>query len=500
MVEGGNQRLAIHRLGQVTDRAQRNTARGFIHRGNEVHRDRGSNRIVLEVLQHRPTVHARQHHIQQDAGGTIAACQFQPAFAIGSSKCTVALAADQVDQDAGEGRIIFHRQDHGFTRRNGMAIIGNPINQLRGSDARRARRGRRPLLAAGLTRSHRTVDGGGQQRQHQAETAALVLFAVDDQLPAQQLRQAPRDRQAQTATAVMTAGAGIDLFEGLEDRVQALFGNTNAGITHRQRHMLVVGGRADAGQHGAAGQRHMQGHRAFAGELEGIAEQVVEHLLQLGTIGDQGVGHRRVHLDGELQTVFHRHVAEVARHLAGDGIDLHFLAVHVHLAGFDLGQIEDVVDQPQQVGTGVVDDRRGLHFLHIQMPALVLGQLLGQDQQAVERRTQLVRHIGQEVGLVLAGTRQLLCLELGFALQYLQHILLLVEHLGLLPQLLVGGLQFLGLYTQFFFRGGQALGLLFQLHGLALQLFVGGAQLFFLRLQGQLRHLQLFGLGAGVVQ
>ncbi|MNV11886.1 hypothetical protein D3C71_1024670 [compost metagenome] len=244
----------------------------------------------------------------------------------------------------------------------------------------------------------------------------------------------------------------------------------------------------------------MQRHLAFAGELERVAEQVVEHLLQLGTVGDQRFRHRRIHLDGELQPAVHRHVAEVTRDLAGERVHAHFLSVHIHLAGFDLGQIEDVVDQSQQVGAGIMDDRGRFHFLRIQMAALVLGQLLGQDQQAVERRAQLMRHVGQEVGLVLAGTRQFLRLEFGFALQHLQHILLLVEHLGLLPQLLVGGLQFLGLHAQFFFRCRQALCVFFQLHGLALQLFIGRAQLFFLRLQGNLRLLQFFGLGAGVVE
>ena len=50
--------------------------------------------------------------------------------------------------------------------------------------------------------------------------------------------------------------------------------------------------------------------------------------------------------------------------------------------------------------------------LSVRLPSGVLGQQLGQDQQAVQRRAQLVAHVGQELGLVLGGQRQLLGLLL----------------------------------------------------------------------------------------
>ncbi len=40
--------------------------------------------------------------------------------------------------------------------------------------------------------------------------------------------------------------------------------------------------------------------------------------------------------------------------------------------------------------------------LPVRLPSGFLRQLVGEDQQAVERRAQLVRHVGQEFGLVLA--------------------------------------------------------------------------------------------------
>ena len=44
----------------------------------------------------------------------------------------------------------------------------------------------------------------------------------------------------------------------------------------------------------------------------------------------------------------------------------------------------------------------------VRLPSGLLGQQLGEHQQAVERRAQLVRHVGQELRLVPRGQRELL--------------------------------------------------------------------------------------------
>ena len=62
----------------------------------------------------------------------------------------------------------------------------------------------------------------------------------------------------------------------------------------------------------------------------------------------------------------------------------------IHLARLDLGQVEDVVDQVEQIRTGVVNRAGELDLLIGKVPIGVIGQQLGQDQQRVERRAQLV--------------------------------------------------------------------------------------------------------------
>src|SRR2546426_429937 len=95
-------------------------------------------------------------------------------------------------------------------------------------------------------------------------------------------------------------------------------------------------------------------------------------------------------------------------------------------------------------GTGELD------LFGCQIAIGVLTELLAQDQDAVKRRAQLVRHVGQELGFVLGGQGQLCgllfqrpaglfdLLVLAFHLD-----VLLGELLGFLRELVVGLLQLL---------------------------------------------------------
>ena len=124
-------------------------------------------------------------------------------------------------------------------------------------------------------------------------------------------------------------------------------------------------------------------------------------------------------------------------------------------AGLDLRQVENVGDQVQQVRAGAVDGARELHLLVRQIAFGIVRQLLAENQDAVERRPQLVRHVGEELRLVLRGQRQLrgLVFEraaglLDFLVLALDLGVLLGELLRLLRQLLVGLLQLLLLRLQ----------------------------------------------------
>ena len=108
-------------------------------------------------------------------------------------------------------------------------------------------------------------------------------------------------------------------------------------------------------------------------------------------------------------------------------------------------------------------DRLGeLGLLGGQVALGVLAELVGEDEQAVERRAQLVRHVGQELGLVLGGEGELL---------------------GLFFEGLAGLLDFLVLAFDFLVLVGEQAGLLLQFLVGVLQLFLAGLQLLGQRLR-----------------
>jgi hypothetical protein len=133
------------------------------------------------------------------------------------------------------------------------------------------------------------------------------------------------------------------------------------------------------------------------------------------------------------------------------------------VAGLDLGQVQDVVDQLEQVAAGRVDRPGELHLLAGQVPLGVVGQHLGQHQRAVQRGTQLVRHVGHELGLVLrrdgqlpGAVLQLLAGLLDLEVLHLDVAVLPGQQRRLLGQLGVRALQLVLLLLQLL---GQALGL-----------------------------------------
>jgi len=91
-----------------------------------------------------------------------------------------------------------------------------------------------------------------------------------------------------------------------------------------------------------------------------------------------------------------------------------------------------------------------LNLLAAQVTVGVLAELVGEDQQAVERRAQLVRHVGEELRLVLRGERELLGLLLERLARLLDLLVLALDFLvlvreqpGLLLELLIGLLELL---------------------------------------------------------
>ena len=125
-----------------------------------------------------------------------------------------------------------------------------------------------------------------------------------------------------------------------------------------------------------------------------------------------------------------------------------FLGFDRDRAGLDFGQVENVADQVEQVGAGAVDGAGEFDLLAGEVAVGVVAELLAENQDPVQRRPQLVRHVGQEFGLVFRGERELGRLFFERAARLLDFLVLAFdfdvlfgELLRLLLELLVGLLQ-----------------------------------------------------------
>ena len=218
------------------------------------------------------------------------------------------------------------------------------------------------------------------------------------------------------------------------------------------------------------GRRDAQPHTALGGELERIRQQILQHLLQALGVGDDTASEARIDLDVERQLPVFRLVPERAPHRIEEIGCENLLRIHGDGSRLDLGKIKDVADQVEQVGARAMNGSRKFDLLGRQIAVRIFGKLLAENQYAVERRPEFVRHVGKEFGLVLRGQRKFgrflfeRAPRLFDFLVFALHLdVAFGKLLSLLLELLVGLLQLLLLCLQL---SGELLGLLQQAFGL----------------------------------
>ena len=174
----------------------------------------------------------------------------------------------------------------------------------------------------------------------------------------------------------------------------------------------------------------------------------------------------RIDLDLEVQVAGIGFVPERPRHRLDDALEHDLFGLDRDRARLDLGKIENVADEVEQVGTRAVNGARELDLLRRQIVIRVFRELMAEDQDRIQRRAQLVRHVGEELGLVLGREREFGRLFFhrapglfDFLVLALHLDVLLGKLAGLLFELFVGLLQFLLLGLKL---GGELLRLLEQ--------------------------------------
>ena len=240
------------------------------------------------------------------------------------------------------------------------------------------------------------------------EATADAELALHVQRAAHQFHQALADHQAQPGTAVAPGGGGFRLGEAVEDALQLMFADANARIAHRHAQPDVLGRALQAVQ--------ADHHLTTVGELEGVAGQVDQYLLQAQAVALQHGGQEGVDVEHDLDVL----VALVARQYHGQvaqhGLQLEIMQIQLQLAGLDLRVIENVVEQAEQGMRGALCLEHVVELTRIEVGGLYQLQ---HAQHRIHRRTDFVAHVGQEGALGGAGSVGLLLgmAQAGFELQ-----------------------------------------------------------------------------------
>ena len=246
--------------------------------------------------------------------------------------------------------------------------------------------------------AHHRPRSGNRQRQRHAHGGAGAGRAVDHDAAAHHFGETAADGQAQAGAAIEPRGVHAGLLERLEQARLRLCCHADAGVLDRQAHRLQVIAAAAAALNKAGAQLD----HTILRELDRVADKIAQHLQQAQRVGQQRRADARVNRVPQDQAfgIGHRMVGiDDARQQRGQ---LHRFGHNGHLARFNLGVIENVVNDAAHGTARLARDRQRLGLLAVQRRQ---RQQFKRAHQPVHRRADLMAHGGQEG--VLGSTRVL---------------------------------------------------------------------------------------------
>ena len=151
-VEGRIKGILGDGLFQVGHRAQRQAAAAVFIARNHVHRNVARGRIVLQTIEDRPARHVGQRDIERDRAGIELAGQRQSRRTAQGYQCADAAVVRHVHQNAREGDIVFHNQQHRVARLDQVPVVVD-LNIVHHGGRCLGRRGQDDVEAAALRRT-----------------------------------------------------------------------------------------------------------------------------------------------------------------------------------------------------------------------------------------------------------------------------------------------------------------------------------------------------------
>ena len=244
-------------------------------------------------------------------------------------------------------------------------------------------------------------------RNGDGEQGALAEFAFHPDGTAHHIQEVLGDGEPQAGAFHLLAAGGADAFEFFKEAGKVLLADADARVLHGEGEVDALAGHI-AGDRGAGdGEFHV----SVVGVLHGIIQDVDDYLAEAGFVPVDVVRKAGIHIHAEFQVPGLRPEADQAADVAEKRAEGIGAFPDFQLAGFDLGDVEDVVDDGQQVPAGGIDDA-GISADVAEDRAEIPGgfrvvaglQALPQDDlvhahHGIDRGADLMAHVGQELTL-----------------------------------------------------------------------------------------------------
>ena len=157
-------------------------------------------------------------------------------------------------------------------------------------------------------------------------------------------RQMVRPRPVPPCLRVVDMSACVNGWNSFADCSRA---HADAGVAHGELELHLLAG--------AFEQFDVEPDLAPLGELDGVVDEVGKNLAQPKRVAQQALRNAGRDVGQELEPLFVRLLGREGGDGGDDFVQLELGGFEVELAGLDLGEVENVVDDGEQRGAGVVN-------------------------------------------------------------------------------------------------------------------------------------------------
>ena len=216
--------------------------------------------------------------------------------------------------------------------------------------------------------------GAGRFAAHEVDGAAVRLHAFGD------------DGQADAGAADRAALRPPPLIERLEDPIAVVGVHAGAVVADVHDEIVALHSRADVDR--AAARR----------ELDRVRQQVLEHELELAFVGEHV---DRADRELQLDLLVRQHEPMLAQHAEDHRLQLELRQLERRRVRLPGAERQEVLDELLQLDAVVAQDARHFLLLDVERADGAVEQQLRAFANVRERRLELVRHVAQELVLLV---------------------------------------------------------------------------------------------------